>query len=264
MSTFKLDHISISQYGTWSKCQLQWYFNKIEGLKIPPRSDMIVGSGVHSGAETIYRQKKTLDQYNLSEALDATRDYVEYADVKEEVDWDTPKGDVKDTAVNMLKVYSSDVRIPDKIPNDSIEAVELPLSIRLKRGKSDVLIKARPDLVLTDKIVDIKTTGKTPSTIPMIVILQTHLYATALGKKETGAHYIIRKKNPTAFEREIKPVSKDSMNVVQNLLIDFWESLQVAIKSGNFLPTGISADAWVCDYCGYGRTGKCPYYRLKK
>ena len=262
MSQFKLDHISISQYGTFSRCQLQWYLRYVEGLRIPPRSVMIVGSGVHSGAETIYRQKKTLNSYDLNDALDATRDYIEYSDVKEEVDWDTPKNDVKDTAVGMLKVYSSDVRIPDNIPNESIEAIEVPLNIRLKRGKSEVMIKARPDLVLTDKIVDIKTTGKTPSAIPMSVILQTHLYATALNKNETMAHYIIRKKKPTAFEREIKKVDKAGIAVVQNLLIDFWETLQAAIKSGNFLPTGLSHD-YACNFCGYGKSGKCPYYKLK-
>ncbi|MEA2036677.1 MAG: PD-(D/E)XK nuclease family protein [Nanoarchaeota archaeon] len=261
--SFKLDHISVSQYSTWSRCQKQWYFRYIEGLRVPPNVNMIVGSGVHSGAETIYRQKKALDTYNLNEALDATRDYIEYSDANEEVEWDKPKAETKDTAVKMLRVYSSDVRIPDKIAGRHIEGIEIPLSIKLKRRDTSVLIKARPDLVLTNKVVDIKTAGRKPSSLPMNVILQTHLYAIALKKSETEAHYIIRTKNPTAFERNAGDVTKESITVIQNLLINFWEGLQTAIKSGNFLPTGITHD-YACAYCGYGKIGLCKYSKLKE
>jgi hypothetical protein len=63
-------------------------------------------------------------------------------------------------------------------------------------------------------------------------------------------------------KKELKKVDKEGIAVVQNLLIDFWETLQAAIKSGNFLPTGLSHD-YACNFCGYGKSGKCPYYKLK-
>lgn len=259
--SFALDHISISQFNTFSRCELQWFFRYIKGLKVPKGIPLVVGSGAHAGFEKIYRDKKALDKYNLPDALDATRDSVEFSDLEEEVDWGrSKKGEAKDVAVGLIESYSA-VRIPDTIPNRTIEAIEVPVNIRMKRKGTEVMIKARPDLVLTKKIIDYKTAGKTPTDLPKNVALQTYLYGVALKKPEVDIHYSIKKKEPTSLVFNCKAINDNFMVAVQNTMIDFWENLQLKIKSGDFLPTGIF-HPYGCGNCGYGAKGFCKYWNI--
>jgi len=245
---------------TFGRCEMQWFFRYVQGLKVPKGIPLVVGSGAHAGFERIYMDKKALDKYNLNDALDATRDSVEYSDVKEEVEWKQTKAEAKDVAVGLIKSYDQ-VRLPASIKNESIEAIEIPVTIKLKRKDTTALVKAIPDLVLKEKIIDCKTAAKTPTDIPKNIALQTYLYGIALGKSETGLHYMIKKKQPTSLEFPCRPINKEYMSAVQNTVIDFWENLQAKLKSGDFLPTGMF-HPYGCSDCGYGAKGYCKYYNI--
>jgi len=258
--SFELNHISISQLNTFGRCEYQWALRYIRGLKIPTNVNMVTGTGGHAGFESIYRQKKTYDKYNLDEALDATRDAIEYADVKEEVDWETPKTEVKDNTVKLVRAYSQ-MRFPDKIENQSIEGIELPLRIKLKRKETIVAVEARADLALQNKVVELKTAARTPTAVDANVVLQAYTYAIALGKHQTDIHYMIKKKEPTAIEFPCNPIDENFLVVVQNSIVDFWENLQAKIKSGNFMATGVF-HPYACKSCGYGLHGYCKHYKL--
>ena len=80
--------------------------------------------------------------------------------------------------------------------------------------------------------------------------------------KQKVEHWVSNIQNGLKFSSLMCISDKAGIAVVQNLLIDFWETLQAAIKSGDFLPTGLSHD-YACNFCGFGKSGKCPYYKLK-
>ncbi|MDP2704259.1 MAG: PD-(D/E)XK nuclease family protein, partial [bacterium] len=80
-------HFSISQLLTYQKCPLHYKFRYIDGLKIPPRSVMTLGSSVHAALEHNFRQKiKSHEDLKVNDVLDAFSDSFDLA--KPETLWD--------------------------------------------------------------------------------------------------------------------------------------------------------------------------------
>jgi len=262
MSKFQLEHISISQIKTFSRCELQWYYRYIKGMKIPPNGNMICGSAAHIGFEKIYTQKMIEDKYNLSECLDATAEYVDYSDVKEEIDWgEQSKSDTKDVAVGLIKCYSQ-LRIPDRIKQKNIEGVEIKLNATFTRSeKEKIKIKLRPDLILADGVDDCKTIKRTPSKVEVADRLQTDLYKIALKKKKSNIHYLIKKKEPTAIVIPCPDIDNFTIRIVQDIMFKVFRGIKGSIRSGDFIPTGLT-HPWACGMCGYADQKVCPYYKL--
>jgi len=66
-----IPHLSASQLDTFRRCPQQWYYSYVEGLKIPPGIALLVGSGVHKGAEVDLKTKIVTGQ---DEPLDVVLD----------------------------------------------------------------------------------------------------------------------------------------------------------------------------------------------
>ena len=253
-----IDHLSVSQINTFSRCEFQWFLRYVENFVIPPKSALIRGKAVHLGLANIYLSKQVHDKYNADEILDVVSTSVDYADSEQEVVWDKPKGKVKDIAVKMISSYIKD-KHPDNIHSDDIESVESKISYNLFTEKGDEFnIIGYPDLVLKDKIIDFKTTARKPSKIDLGYKFQTIFYSTVTGKSKIELQYIIAKKEPETVIM-ISKIENSVKSISRNIFIKTYNKLRQSLLTGNFLPTGLF-HPWACSYCGYGEQDKCPYY----
>lgn len=255
---YVIDHLSVSQINTFSRCEFQWYFRYVEEKKITPSSALVRGKAVHLGLADIYASKKDSDKFNSDKVLGLISDYVEHSDDEEEVVWDKPKNKTKDCAVGLVRTYI-DKKYPDMIKSSDIERVEEKLIHNLFTDKGEKLkIIGYPDLILTDRVVDFKTKSRKVNKISMDYKFQTAFYTTATDKDTIELQYLINKKTPeintlyTDIDKAIKTISR-------NIFIKTYSKIKASLQSGNFLPTGIF-HPWACGYCGYGEKGICPYY----
>ena len=104
-------HLSISQMMMFLKCQRQYYYRYIRGLKLPPSGALLLGTSVHAGIETNYKQKiETGKDISLKKAVEAYAHRFEEGE-KEGVAWneDEKPGEVKDMGVEMVSVYHKEI-----------------------------------------------------------------------------------------------------------------------------------------------------------
>lgn len=263
---FNLDHLSVSQVKMFQRCPVQWYFRYVEGLKIPPRSALICGSAAHAGLEDIYRSKMLTGEFSESQTLDLTAEYVEHSDSREgEVEWDTPKAEIKDQAVGLVKAYIKE-DIPDRIKGGDIQGVEKEIKLTVQTTVNDyqldMSILGYIDLSLADRIIDFKTVSRTPSDIDPADKFQTALYCLGDEKDKAEVHYLVKTKTP----KIVIPENNSDMAVMKRLatqmFIRTYLSLKTAWQTGNFLPSGVT-HPWACSMCGYGEKGHCPFYAFK-
>ena len=260
-----IDHISISQINMFSMCELQYYFRYIEGLKIPPRSSMTIGTATHKGVEKMYRDIQEKNRYLCSIAQDVARDYI----VKdpEMTDWEslTPsslkeiKGNAVDRATKMIKAYDGS-GYAEEVHQEDVEGIELKADITLKGDKCNIppTIIGYVDLVLKDRIIDFKTGSRKVSVPTGQHFLQNGFYAFAFGKGKSEIHNMSCNDKGTsaqANEFEVPMIENKTLLAIIRL---FWDKLKLNENSGNWMPTGMTHQ-WACNFCGYGRTGKCPY-----
>jgi len=254
--------MSVSKAKTFGKCPLQFYFSYIEGIKIPPKAALIVGSATHKGLEDIYLNKMVEDKFNIDQALDTAAQYVQDADVNEEIDWDNPKEQVKDQAVDLVQTYIN-AKIPDTIHQDDIEGVEKYIKVNLGHGDIEVPVTGIIDLELKDKVIDFKTIKQTPKTIKPEDIFQCAFYTSEKNKSSIEVQYLVKLKTPKVVIPE-PPIDIVTLrSLAQQMLIRNYIAIKSAMETGNFIPAGIT-HPWACGYCGYGEKGLCKYYKFKE
>jgi CRISPR/Cas system-associated exonuclease Cas4 (RecB family) len=259
-----IDHISISQINTFSMCELQYYYRYIMGLKSPPKAALTIGSAVHKGTEKIYLDIADTGRYLASVAMDVTRDHI----AKDtETDWEgiTPnqlkeeKGIAVDRATKMVKAYSGS-GYPDTVHQEDVEGVEVKCDKTLKSDGCNTppRIIGFTDLILKDRIVDFKTSGRSQSKATGGNVLQNGFYAYAFGKPQSEIHHMSCNAKGTsakAVEFSVPMLPEETLLAMIN---NFWYKLMDLEISGNWMATGMTHQ-WACSFCGYGRTGKCPF-----
>lgn len=236
--------LSPSQVGTLFRCQYQWYLRYVEGLKIPPNPNMVVGSSFHKGYEVNFRQKtETFVDLDKSDIEDIAAD--EFENRAEEVeDWDKGKGEYKDISIKLADTYYPTAKIVQPV------AVEDYIEHEIE----DIIVRGYADIITQEmKVIDLKTSNKKPSGIDEMYKLQLETYA--LKGDLTGAelHYAIKTKQPKVEIIKTELPATDRTEKIYKAAADI-------IRTGVFAPTGLG-HSWACSFCGYKDKGYCPFNR---
>ena len=71
-----LRHVSASQIAMYQRCPRQWAFRYVLGIKRPPDGGLVVGSGVHAGAEAgMITKKATGDNPDREQVAEIAFEY---------------------------------------------------------------------------------------------------------------------------------------------------------------------------------------------
>lgn len=213
-------HFSVSQLLTYQKCPLHYKFRYIDGLKIPPRSVMTLGSSVHAALEHNFRQKiESHKDLKVNDVLDAFSDSFDLAKPETLWDKDESPSTVKDEGVNLVCAYhtgkdrtgepfiyrelNQKTRKYEKKPVKALSPTIQPLMVEepfeVNFDNVDYKFIGRMDLV-DDKmrIRDTKTSARTPTQDQVDTDLQMTAYSMGFrvktGKIEKGLlmDYIVK------------------------------------------------------------------------
>ena len=241
-----MEHISASQINMFLKCGQQWAFRYIEGLTFQPGAALTLGSCFHSATGKNYEQKvESKADLPESDVCDIFSDQFESA--KHDTAWfeDEKPGEIKDTGIEILKVYHS-VISPDVQPS------QVEMKFQLDFSNLDEKFIGYVDLLdESGLIIETKTTSRTPSEISHDHKLQTTAYSvgyrTKYKKQEAGARidYAVNKKEPEIVSMPLQITAQDMdyfLTIVPRVL--------QAIKSEIFIP---NRGHFLCSqrWCGY-------------
>lgn len=215
--------ISASRLGAWQQCRLKFWFRYVLELPKPKALPLILGSVVHSALQewNRWRWEEKATDLNLLEELFRS-EWKEMGGEGEEI---------ADLGWLMVDTYIRQSTIPiDEKP----EAVEVRVESDLAKHGLPTLVGVLDLVRPGGRIVDFKTTSRTPSALiaPHMYQVQTTCYA-LLYRESTGEtegeielHHLVKTKKPTVVIVPVDPVSPTQINRLYRLIDSYVEGLQ--------------------------------------
>jgi hypothetical protein len=219
--------VSASRLNCWLQCRLKFFFRYVLKITKPKTAALHYGSVVHL----------VLQQWNLARWRKQQFDLTKLKLVFDEgwqdqagIDWDGEESDQKTSAWNVLERYLTDTPIK---ANEMPEAVEVPVEADLAKHGLPVLIGVL-DLVRSGgRIVDFKSTGKTPDHDSALhqnglqLDCYSVLYRESTGKREGGRelHHLVKTKLPKVIITETGPMLEYQQNRLFRLMENYVEGL---------------------------------------
>lgn len=265
--TTRKRQLSQSQLNLYAKCPEAYRRRYLDGDKVPPGIALLVGTGVHVGSETNFRQKieshenmKTDDVIDASVAGFEERVRVEgYELTSDEQSIGSKKviGQATDTVVSLATLHAEE-QAKDYQPIE----VEKPTHIVLPSCEYDLvsITDLRDD---QGRVIDLKTAARKPPQDEAAKSLQLTINAASYqvdhGKPPTEVRLDVLTKTKTP-QRHVVTSTRDADDF--RALAARIDAVAKSIASGNFPPTDPSN--WACSerWCGYYRT--CPYVNPKR
>ena len=245
-----LEYISASRLKCFQTCRLQYYFRYVERIETPTSPALFVGQMVH----------KVLQQWNLARwrGEDAScermcalfESYWIERNEEVEVFLENPELEAaeKSKAWTILEHYLMHSPIPQE---EKPEAVEVVVDRDLI-GHGLPPLKGIIDLVREGgRIVDFKTTARTPDRMQAVHQNEVQLgcyallYREATGHQESGfeLHHLVKTKAPKLVVTPLEPFHRDQIE----RLIRVMESYVAGVMTEDYVPSpGLH-----CSYCDY-------------
>jgi hypothetical protein len=228
--------VSASRLNCWLQCRLKFYFRYVLKLGKPKTAALHFGSAVHL----------VLQQWNLARWRKQPFEIARLKQVFETgwrdqggaIDWDGEEPEQKTSAWSVLEKYFTDTPITaEEMP----EAVEVPVEADLAKHGLPVL-RGVLDLVRAGgRIVDFKTTGKTPDAAMALhqnglqLDCYSVLYREATGKREAGRelHHLVKTKVPKLIITVAEPMREPERHRLFRLL----EHYVAGLEREDFVPS---------------------------
>jgi hypothetical protein len=233
-----LRSVSASRLGTWLQCRLKFKFRYLDGIAKPPTPALHVGSVIHT----------VLQQWSLARwrraPLDANTVIAIFDHAwgvwqeEQEIAWEGEEDATKANALVTLQTYLRETPIPQ---DEKPEAVEVGVEMDLASHGLPMLVGILDLVRKGGRIVDFKTTGKTPT--PEMLLHTTEnqttayalLYREATERRETGIelHHLVRLKSPKIVVTEAGPATERQITRFFHLT----ESYVRGLEAEDFVPS---------------------------
>jgi putative RecB family exonuclease len=245
--------VSASRLNCWSTCRLKFYFRYVAQIPKSQTPSLHVGTIVHSvlQAWSMARwRKQPFEIEKFKKLFDEG-----WADQPAKIDWEDEETAQKNTAWALLELYFAQTPIKaDERP----EAVEVRVETDLSKHGLPTLIGVLDLVRAGGRIVDFKTTGKTPDKEEAIHLNETQLScysvlyreATGHGESARELHHLVKTKTPKLVITEIGP-----MNALQQVrLFRLINSYVEGLAREDFVPS----PGFHCAGCEY--FNECRWY----
>lgn len=150
-------HLSPSQINMFGRCESQWFFRYVEGLKKPPGSALLEGGAVDAGVSHNYHQKiDSFEDLSVDEVVDAYTTH--FDDGKDNTLWlpDEKPVEIREEGIGLLKTYQKEVA-PTLQPATVQDEIYIPIE------DFEYDIKGYIDVTTVDDMVnDVKTSKNSP------------------------------------------------------------------------------------------------------
>jgi len=229
-----LQTVSASRLNCWLQCRLKFYFRYVLKISKPKTPALHFGSVLHLvlQAWNMARwRKQPFEITKLKVVFDAG-----WLD-QTGINWEGEEPDQKTTAWAVLEKYFSDTPVP---ANEMPEAVEVPVEADLTAHGLPTLIGVLDLVRQGGRIVDFKSTGKTPDNDMALhqnglqLDCYSVLYREATGKREGGRelHHLVKTKTPKIVVTSTGPMLEYQRTRLFRLMGDYVDGLE----RGDFIP----------------------------
>lgn len=223
--------VSASRLSTWQRCRLQFYFRYIAGLEKAPTPARHIGTTVHTVLEQWNLGRWHQRQISAEELKEVFARAWSVWQESEEINWNGEEEACRASAWNILEHYFQHTPIP---PDEKPEAVEVGVEADLSRHGLPTLVGVI-DLVRSGgRIVDYKTTGRTPDRAMLAHTAEVQttayglLYRESTGTKETAIelHHLVKTKVPKLVVTEFAPVTDTQVARLLHVIDAYVQGLQ--------------------------------------
>jgi putative RecB family exonuclease len=233
-----LTSVSASRLACFQQCRLKFYFKYVLGLTKPRTAALHLGSTVHSVLKAWNKARWKNEHLSLKQLHDI---YCNTWSLQEadEVEWEAgEESEQKKMGFKLLETYFRESGICSE---EKPEAVEVSVSADLMHHGLPNLIGIIDLVRPGGRIVDFKTSGKTPDAAmaPHLVQSQTSAYAVlyreATGKKESAIelHHLVKTKSPKLVVTPLDPMSE----LQQTKLFHIIESYVGGLENKDWIPS---------------------------
>ena len=227
-----ISNVSASRLGTWSQCRLKFFFRYVLGLHKPKSASLHVGSSVHAVLKFWNKARWKGEPTTLKQLHDvySTAWTAEQAEAR--VDWSgEDEADEKKVGWRLLETYFRESPIK---PDEKPEAVEVSVEADLARHGLPKLIGIIDLVRAGGRIVDFKSSGKTPDPeqVGHLNEIQTTSYAVlyreSTSKTETGIelHHLVKTKNPKLIVTPLGPATENQKTRLFRVMESYVNGLQ--------------------------------------
>jgi hypothetical protein len=251
---------------------MQFLFSYLQGLKLAPGVAMLKGTGLDRAAEYFFEYKIMAGaNAPVEDSVEAgvTAVELEINDKKDEIYFaDSSPGKVIDDVARMSRAYCSELAPQVNPINTQAEHIIEPQElVRVAGADCDpsglLPVYMYTDVEEDDCTIDIKGSSKTPAQMQAQIETEVQPMCISLAKNLEGSsdEFLYHVSRPLKTKTDTFVVEMQQKNHMHaaNLIIGIQEAIIVAEQTGVFMPTGFGT--WVCadKWCGYHRTGVCPY-----
>lgn len=262
------DYTSFSEINLAARCGIQHALRYKEGIIIPPSTSLIKGTHYHSALDRNHRQKiETSTDLPLGELKEVYAAGVENA-FKNEVllkkdERDKGKGGTMDLTIS--GGYAAlDVYFKNLAPNIQPLETEVKFKVPLGYELPDLLVVI--DTITTEmKVIDYKTSAKTPPSTEAQNSIQFDAYALAFNAKygflppEMELQYAVVTPKTQKASTVVLPTTRteDHLENFRRRVYYIMDAIRKDVRVPP--PQG----DWSCGACGYRELNYCPLYKTK-
>jgi len=251
-----------SEVQAYLKCGLMWQYRYVDGLKMPPKAALTLGSAVDAAVTKNLQQKI---ESNLDMPTEAVLDAFssDFDTRAKETEWDPDEdaGKEKDKGVQMVRAHHEHAA-----PKIQPETVQESFVIETDAGYD---LGGTIDLVEKSGVIaDTKTAKAAYAENAIERAMQPALYDFAYealrGKPAEGFRYDVLVKPTAKKPAEYKPVAGKVTAEDREFLFLTINNVHKAMEAGIAMPAPEAPGVWWCSrgWCGYAAI--CPKFKGRK
>ena len=220
--------VSASRLNCWLQCRLKFHFRYILKLTKPKTAALHVGSVVHSVLQAWNMARWRKQPFEIAKRKQVFE--TGWLEQGGGIEWDGEEPEQKNTAWLVLEKYFTDTPIK---ANEMPEAVEVPVEADLSKHGLPTLLGVLDLVRAGGRIVDFKSTGKTPDNEMALhqngVQLDGYsvLYRETAGKRESGRelHHLVKTKTPKIVITLAGPMTENQQTRLFRIMDSYVEGL---------------------------------------
>ena len=225
-------NVSASRLSTWAQCRLKFYFRYVMGLHKAKSPSLHVGSSVHAVLKFWNKARWKGEQSSLKQLHEVYSTAWIEEQAKAPAAWDRgSESEEKKVGWRLLETYFRESPIrPDEKP----EAVEVSVEADLTRHGLPVLVGIIDLVRAGGRIVDFKSSGKSPDPGQVGHLNETQttaysvLYRESTAKTESGIelHHLVKTKNPKLVVTLLDPATENQKTRLFRVMESYVSGLQ--------------------------------------
>lgn len=225
------DYISPSQAGMFARCQAQWKYRYVDGIKSPPSAALAFGKAFDETANSVYSEKMvTGDTAESGEVADRFAAQWDAASATIE-DWeDEDRGALLDKGVALAGLWRNDIAV-----NVKPVGVQVPANVEADGVKVFGIIDTVAEEGGTKVVHELKTKAKSISDGDMARSLQVPIYAHAAGTDRVQWDVCVKTKIPKTQTVPVTVTPEDVRGALNQLVLSK-RLIDASVRSGDFLP----------------------------